>query len=250
MPFGSIVAGIGSIFGGLLGSKDAEKDRQLQLDMAKNRISWTAADARKAGIHPLAALGASYPGYTPVGSPLGQGVARGAEHLGRAADQATKKSDPVAASAIRVNDAQARLLEAQAQTLTLETKLAAIGATSGARNVSSPAHSPNPARESVTPLFIPEATGTRGQTIRNLPDMKIAPDLETTVAARLEDGSILPWLRKLWQNNSPTFREAMRFIFAKGANPTLLDRIYEMQRNTERHDRKRKPKSDPGTHYP
>lgn len=44
----------------------AEQERILQREFAKNGIQWRAADARAAGIHPLAALGAQTTSYSPV----------------------------------------------------------------------------------------------------------------------------------------------------------------------------------------
>lgn len=45
--------------------EDKEKDRALQREFAQSGIQWRTADARAAGIHPLAALGGSGSSYTP-----------------------------------------------------------------------------------------------------------------------------------------------------------------------------------------
>lgn len=76
-------AGLG-ILGGGLDYWAAEKDRasqeeinksqtelalkqmELQKEFAQQGIRWRVADAEAAGLHPLAALGASTPGYSPV----------------------------------------------------------------------------------------------------------------------------------------------------------------------------------------
>lgn len=54
---------IGSVVGGLINAQSAKNINKKQLAYAdalnKNRIQWTVEDAKKAGIHPLAALGAS-----------------------------------------------------------------------------------------------------------------------------------------------------------------------------------------------
>lgn len=102
-----------SLFGGLLGSKsessqrsadrttnalsiaEQQKDRQLQQDFAQQGIRWRTEDAVAAGIHPLYAMGASLPTYSPVssglstrspryGNALGQGVASAGQNLSRA----------------------------------------------------------------------------------------------------------------------------------------------------------------------
>lgn len=47
----------------------AREQAQFQQDYAKNVMQWRVEDAKKAGIHPLAALGVSNPSYSPVSSP-------------------------------------------------------------------------------------------------------------------------------------------------------------------------------------
>lgn len=46
--------------------KMAQKQIDMQYDFAKNGISWRVADAKRAGLHPLYALGANTPTYTPM----------------------------------------------------------------------------------------------------------------------------------------------------------------------------------------
>lgn len=46
--------------------KEAAANRQLQLDTLQNQIQWRVADAKKAGVHPALALGASLGSYSPV----------------------------------------------------------------------------------------------------------------------------------------------------------------------------------------
>lgn len=88
-----LVAGMGGldIAGGLISDNQeriaAEKDRQMQLDFAKNGIRWKVADAQAAGLHPLAALGASTPSFSPVGGAgthTGEGVSRMGQDISRA----------------------------------------------------------------------------------------------------------------------------------------------------------------------
>lgn len=67
----------GSLIGGLFGNSAADKandraareaaaNRKLQLDTLQNQVQWRVADAKKAGISPLAALGASLGSYIPT----------------------------------------------------------------------------------------------------------------------------------------------------------------------------------------
>lgn len=73
---GNILSGITSLASGLFGANRAEKaaddQARLQRQFAQNAIQWKVADARKAGVHPLYALGAQTTSYQPVsvGDPL------------------------------------------------------------------------------------------------------------------------------------------------------------------------------------
>lgn len=79
---GAILGGIGSIASSILGNKQADEQADLQKEFAKNAIQWKVKDATKAGLHPLAALGANTMSYSPVsvGVPdlgaMGQDVGR------------------------------------------------------------------------------------------------------------------------------------------------------------------------------
>jgi hypothetical protein len=72
--WGSIISGVSSLGGALLGAKSQEsasdKNTQYQKEFAQKGIQWKVEDAKKAGIHPLAALGANTTSYSPsyVGS--------------------------------------------------------------------------------------------------------------------------------------------------------------------------------------
>lgn len=79
----SALGSIGGVIGGLLGKKS---DQELQKDFAKKGIQWRVADANKAGIHPLAALGANTISYSPVG--VGSDLPALGESLGAGLDRA------------------------------------------------------------------------------------------------------------------------------------------------------------------
>lgn len=74
MPWGAIggaaIGAIGSLIGGHQSAKAAEHQAALQYEhqkeFAQNGIRWKVADAKSAGIHPLAALGAQTFSYNPV----------------------------------------------------------------------------------------------------------------------------------------------------------------------------------------
>lgn len=93
--FGGIAAGIGSVAGGLIGAHNArnmwQRNYNAQKEFAQNGIRWKVEDAKRAGIHPLYALGASTRSFSPVQgysgdygisdafSEFGQGISRAAE---------------------------------------------------------------------------------------------------------------------------------------------------------------------------
>nr|QJB20747.1 MAG: DNA pilot protein [Microvirus sp.] len=102
---GLISAGA-NILGGIMSSnsadKQAEANRQMQLDFAQNALSWKAGDARRAeanwGINPLALLGAQTNSFSNVvgGDGGGAGVAAAGQDLGRAANALTDHSERTA----------------------------------------------------------------------------------------------------------------------------------------------------------
>lgn len=66
---GGIAGAVGNVVGGVLGNKSAENTAQMnyaaQKEFAQNGLRWKVADAKAAGIHPLAALGANNASFSP-----------------------------------------------------------------------------------------------------------------------------------------------------------------------------------------
>ena len=104
---GGIASGIGSIIGSNNSAASAEAINQAnyehQKEFAQNGIRWKVADAKAAGLHPLAALGAQTSGYTPsavVGDTpdfsflrdIGQDVGRAIDAKSTAAERAANKA--------------------------------------------------------------------------------------------------------------------------------------------------------------
>lgn len=94
----SAVSAAGSIAGGLI-SKNANENAlatqtKLQREFAQNGIQWRVADARKAGIHPLAALGVQTSSYTPqvIGDTLGSAVGDAFGRMGQGLSRPIKAS--------------------------------------------------------------------------------------------------------------------------------------------------------------
>lgn len=81
---GPAISAGASLLGGLFGQKQQDKNVQLQKEFAQSGIQWRVADAKKAGIHPLYALGAptvqpSVSAFSPMGaavSSMGQDISR------------------------------------------------------------------------------------------------------------------------------------------------------------------------------
>lgn len=133
------IAAGASILGGYLSGKSQEKlagkNRQLQKQFAKEGIRWKVEDARAAGIHPLYALGASTPAFTPdiqSGSGLGEGIAQAGQSIqrGMQAAEQQRASQPAQAAALAHTQAQTDYIGWQTQLLknkVMEQKLNQTG---------------------------------------------------------------------------------------------------------------------------
>lgn len=97
----------------------------------KQGLEWRVADAKRSGIHPLAALGANIPGGFGSGGGIGLGDAVGSvgdslSRMGQSASRGDQKAalsreearlEAETASRIRVNETQAMLNEAQSRSI-------------------------------------------------------------------------------------------------------------------------------------
>lgn len=94
---GAILGAAGGVLSSILGNKAAADQQDMQVKFAKNAIQWKTADAIKAGLHPLAALGANTMSYSPVqvGAPdlgaMGQDVGRAIEATQNGTERTTGK---------------------------------------------------------------------------------------------------------------------------------------------------------------
>jgi len=103
-------ATIGSkLLGGIFGRNSAKKQAALQREFAQNRIQWAAADAKKAGLHPLVGATGANAQYIPTNqNPLGDAAADIAQTLGQ---EAVAKRQAAGNKAL--NSKQEQLLDAQ-----------------------------------------------------------------------------------------------------------------------------------------
>ena len=120
-PVAPALIGVGgSLAGGLIGKKAekkaANKAYRRQKEFAQNSIQWKAEDARKAGLHPLFAMGANTQGYQPSfmagQDPMGSAISDSAQQLGAA--YAQSKAPPPGTPQGPLGQAQLRAVNAQA----------------------------------------------------------------------------------------------------------------------------------------
>jgi len=116
---GSAIGAVGQYFGAKMASdatREAnDKNAALQREFAQNGIRWKMEDAKRAGIHPLAALGIpsssaspSFVGDTSMGSMVGSVSANMGQDISRAVS-ATRTGDERQVSALQLASAKASL---------------------------------------------------------------------------------------------------------------------------------------------
>lgn len=138
--FGGIASAVGSIAGGLLGNAAAASSQanaqainrfnyDAQKEFAQNGIRWRVQDAKAAGLHPLAALGASGASYSPSAVVGGQQdyswLGDAGQGIGRAIDAKMTQKERMQA---RLKEDEMWKLQLQNRTLQnqyLETQIAA-----------------------------------------------------------------------------------------------------------------------------
>lgn len=109
MPLGALISAGANLLGGAMSSAATREANQasrqlaydninLQKDFATSGIRWKVEDAKRAGIHPIYALGASTPSFSPVSAnfaadnSMGNAMAAAGQDIGRAIN-ATRPQD-------------------------------------------------------------------------------------------------------------------------------------------------------------
>lgn len=97
-----------------INQQNAERNIALQREFATNGIRWKVEDAKKAGLHPLAALGASTQSFSPVsvGASPADGGAQSLSHMGQdisRAIQTTRTAEEQQLAKLQLATAQADL---------------------------------------------------------------------------------------------------------------------------------------------
>lgn len=112
---GAIIGAGANLLGGILGGNSQEKaakqNAALQKEFAQNGIQWKVEDAKKAGIHPLAALGAQTASFAPVsvgGDSLAAGISAAGQDVSRAVDATRSASGRIDAYNKTVQDLSLR----------------------------------------------------------------------------------------------------------------------------------------------
>lgn len=103
---GAILGGLSSLAGGFLNSQSAKDQMAMQMKFAKNAIQWKAADAEKAGISKLYAMGAPTMSYSPVSTGMGNAVSMAGQNIGRAIDAYTGPSGKIGTIQAEIGAAQ------------------------------------------------------------------------------------------------------------------------------------------------
>jgi len=107
----ALIPAAASVIGGIMGNSAKNKDIKMQKEFAQSGIQWKVEDAKKAGIHPLAALGAQTTSYAPVsvgGPSIASGLANAGQDIARGIDATRSASARVDAYTKTIQDLNVR----------------------------------------------------------------------------------------------------------------------------------------------
>lgn len=81
---GALIGAGANVAGGIASTISGNSQSNMQKRFAKRAIRWRVADAKAAGLHPLYALGAQVPSYSPVSNTLGESLSAAGQNIGSA----------------------------------------------------------------------------------------------------------------------------------------------------------------------
>lgn len=115
--FGVALQGIGAGLDYL----SAQRNIKFQKKFAKKGIQWRVADAKKAGLHPLYALGAQVPAFSPVQDATGSALAAMGQDISRSRKATLSPSEQQLLD-LQIAQAQAGLDRTYAETALLQSE--------------------------------------------------------------------------------------------------------------------------------
>lgn len=111
-----------SLLGGILSdratARQTDKNIGMQTEFAKNAVQWKVEDAKKAGVHPLFALGANTTSFSPVpvtGSATGDAIARGGAAIAKSMSESKMKKLQTDLVEAQIQESRSRSIAALAQ---------------------------------------------------------------------------------------------------------------------------------------
>lgn len=125
---GALIGAAANLVGAGMAGSDAHKNRRAQYDFARMGIRWRVEDAKAAGLHPLYALGAQIPSYSPVHNEAPAQISEMGQNIGRAV-QATQTAQERVRSALELQLLRSQINETDAR--------AGLAASEAARNLQS-----------------------------------------------------------------------------------------------------------------
>lgn len=104
----ALISAGSNIIGGIMGSRAQDKNIKLQKEFAQHGIRWKVEDAKAAGLHPLAALGAQTSSFSPVsvGTDLSSGIAAAGGDISRAINATRSSGERIDAYTKTLRDLQ------------------------------------------------------------------------------------------------------------------------------------------------
>lgn len=138
---GGALGAVGSVVGGIIGNSMSsssaaqlnQQNYERQKEFAQQGIRWRVADAKAAGLHPLAALGAQGAMYTPSGhiggtdtSFIGDAAAQFGQGIERAVSAKQQRAERLRTQAIQDQKLALDMQTSRAQTALLDAQTAQI----------------------------------------------------------------------------------------------------------------------------